>query len=229
MTTKCVGWAGLIGKLSLLLLLLVLAGCPAPTPGPAPNPSPVPAPIPDPTPTPEPVPTPLPDPLPDPTPPGPPRPPPGFSATSQALLIAHNSERQKAGVAAIALDHQLDAAATKHAQWMVTNGTFSHTGANDSSVGDRIKAEGYKPKYVGENIAAGYSSVAAVMPVWMTSSGHRRNILNPVYSQCGFGLATDGRGRKWWVAVFASPKFSASDPEIFQGDSTPPGIMSDEK
>lgn len=220
MTTKCVGWAGLIGKLSLILLVIVLAGCPAPSPNPTPTPTP--------TPLPEPVPTPAPEPLPEPTPPGPPQPPPGFSATSQALLIAHNSERQKAGVAPIALDHRLDAAATKHAQWMASAGRLDHDSPSGSH-SDRIRAEGYKPKASGENIAMGYSSVSAVMGGWMTSSGHRRNILNPVYSQCGFGMATDGRGRKWSCAVFATPKFSASDPDIFQGDSTPPGISDESK
>lgn len=205
----------------LLLLVVVFAGCPTPSPNP--------------TPTPMPTPTPDPTPLPDPTPPGPPRPPfqpppppTDFSATSQALLLSHNNERVKAGVTPLVLDKQLDAAAGKHAVWMAAANQLDHTGPNGSSHSDRIKAEGYRPKASGENIAMGYSSVSAVMGGWMTSSGHRRNILNPVYSQCGFGMAVDGRGRKWWCTVFASPKLSKSEADIFQGDSTPPGITSDE-
>ena len=38
---------------------------------------------------------------------------------------------------------------------MVANGFFSHTGANGSSVGDRLNAVAYGWASVAENIAAG--------------------------------------------------------------------------
>jgi uncharacterized protein YkwD len=128
----------------------------------------------------------------------------------------------------IKLDQKLCVAAEIHAGWMQATQQLSHTGDKGSSHSDRIKKAGYLPKASGENIAMGYSSVAAVMSGWLGSSGHRRNIVNSSYMHCGFGMVADSRGRKWWVAVFARPKISKFEEEIFSGDSLPPGIISGE-
>ena len=52
---------------------------------------------------------------------------------------------------------------------------------------DRMSAAGYNWNYAGENIAAGYSSPSAVMEGWMTSSGHRQNILSTDFRDIGIG------------------------------------------
>lgn len=199
------------------ILVVILCGCPSPSPGPAPTPAPIPAPHPTP-PNPVPTPVPTPDPVPVPVPPSD-----DFSVTAKALLIAHNNERAKAGVALLALDLKLNRAAEKHADWMVISGSFSHTGVDRSTPSDRMKAEGYKPAWGGENIAMGQSSVAAVMRAWVNSPPHKRNLLNSRYEQCGFGVVANQ-----WVAVFASPKLSADDPEVFGSENLPPGIVASE-
>ncbi len=55
---------------------------------------------------------------------------------------------------------------------------------------------------VGENIAVGYPTAAAVMKGWMNSSGHRKNILNKSFTRIGLGLATSEDGAKYWVQDF---------------------------
>jgi hypothetical protein len=52
---------------------------------------------------------------------------------------------------------------------------------------DRMQAVGYSYNSAGENIAAGYSSPASVMAGWMSSSGHRANILSTSYRELGIG------------------------------------------
>ena len=52
---------------------------------------------------------------------------------------------------------------------------------------DRMSAAGYNWNYAGENIAAGYTSPAAVMEGWMSSSGHRENILSTNFRDVGIG------------------------------------------
>jgi uncharacterized protein YkwD len=42
---------------------------------------------------------------------------------------------------------------------------------------------------VGENIAAGYSGVVAVVQGWMDSPGHCRNIMNATFSQIGMACS----------------------------------------
>lgn len=60
------------------------------------------------------------------------------------------------------------------------------------------------PKFnrLGENIAYGYPSAAAVMRGWMHSPGHRRNILNRRFTKIGLGVAQTRDGTKYWVQNF---------------------------
>jgi uncharacterized protein YkwD len=130
------------------------------------------------------------------------------STYESELLRLTNLERQKAGLAPLRLSSQLKSAAQNHATDMARNNYFSHTGRNGSRMVDRIKATGYTYGYVGENIAAGRPSPVATIAQWMNSSGHRANILNPNFSEIGFGYAntSDSRYQHYWVQVFGSPR-----------------------
>ena len=55
-----------------------------------------------------------------------------------------------------------------------------------------------------ENIAQGQPDPASVMADWMTSDGHRANILNPAYASLGVGVHV-GAGGPWWVQDFLTP------------------------
>lgn len=55
---------------------------------------------------------------------------------------------------------------------------------------------------VGENIAYGYPTAAAVMKAWMHSEGHRANILRKSFHRIGLGLVTSSNGTKYWVQDF---------------------------
>ncbi len=71
---------------------------------------------------------------------------------------------------------------------------FSHIGVNGSSPQDRAAKAGYQYSRFGENIAAGYVTPQEVVDAWMTSEGHRANILNQNYKEMGVGcyyLAND--------------------------------------
>jgi uncharacterized protein YkwD len=54
----------------------------------------------------------------------------------------------------------------------------------------------------GENIAAGYTTAAAVMNGWMHSPGHRRNILRRGFTKIGLGVARSADGTRYWVQDF---------------------------
>ena len=43
----------------------------------------------------------------------------------------------------VAMNQFLNDSAQTHSDWMLATDTFSHTGANGSSAGDRMKAAGY--------------------------------------------------------------------------------------
>lgn len=121
-------------------------------------------------------------------------------ATTDALLQAHNQERAKAGRPALCLNQQLVNAATKYCQQMLATGNFDHIGTDGSDPGSRIRAAGYNWYTYGENIAWGQTSVSMVMGDWMSSSGHRANILNGAFKEAGFAKCGP-----YWVADFAAP------------------------
>jgi uncharacterized protein YkwD len=100
----------------------------------------------------------------------------------------------------LAYSPALQAAAENHAQYLSRTGNFSHTGAGGSDVQTRVRRAGYQACIVAENIARGQSEIRGVLADWMTSPGHRANILNPQVTQYGFAGAGSA-----WVLVLARP------------------------
>jgi uncharacterized protein YkwD len=71
---------------------------------------------------------------------------------------------------------------------------------------DRLSAVGYSYRAAGENVAEGYPSAASVVAGWMTSPGHRANIVSRNYFEMGGGVATGKNGRRFWTQVFGTPR-----------------------
>ena len=113
---------------------------------------------------------------------------------------ALNDLRTKAGRGALAEHPALVAAADTHARDMARRGYFSHTGADGSSVGQRLRAQGYQWCHVAENIAKGQKTLPEVMEGWFFSPGHRANMI--AREAAVFGLARAG---DVWVMVLARP------------------------
>ncbi|MCW5890723.1 MAG: CAP domain-containing protein [bacterium] len=115
---------------------------------------------------------------------------------AEVLRLA-NEERRSAGVAALANHPALAKAARRRAIDMAASGKLSHDGWTTI-----IRLFGYLGGLLGENIASGYASPAAVMSGWMGSSGHRANLLRSGYRDSGIGCVLDARRRPWWAHDF---------------------------
>jgi uncharacterized protein YkwD len=118
-------------------------------------------------------------------------------AITETTLCLLNGERTDRGLAPLAVNARLTAAATAYAGDLVAGTYFSHTGRDGSSVRDRIQRTGYLPGdadwLIGENLAWGTGGLAtpgSIMQAWMNSPGHRENILNPEFREIGIGIAT---------------------------------------
>ncbi|MGW7361704.1 CAP domain-containing protein [Streptomyces sp. NPDC054802] len=111
---------------------------------------------------------------------------PGNVARVVALV---NSERTKAGCSPVTLNAKLTKAAQDHSEDMAAHQNMSHTGSDGSDPGDRITRAGYSWSTYGENVAYGYATAESVMAGWMSSPGHKRNILNCAFKEIGVGLA----------------------------------------
>ena len=143
------------------------------------------------------------------------------AATPQndTLLIARvmeltNLERQKAGLGPIALSSELTGAAQEYSQVLATTGCFEHTCGAVPNFADRAAQSGYTGwTALAENIAAGYPTAEDVVSGWMSSPGHRANILSPKYTEIGVGMVNGGGkfGTYWAEEFGARPGVAAPD------------------
>lgn len=127
------------------------------------------------------------------------------NTVAQELLRLVNAERQRVNAPPLVLNANLAIAAQRHSQDMATHRRMSHTGSDGSTMQSRIEATQYNWSTIGENVAMGQPTAAAVITAWMNSPGHRRNILNPAFTELGVGYAQGG-GRPYWTQVFARPQ-----------------------
>ena len=144
-----------------------------------------------------------------------------YTQEQQQVLQIVNQERKNAGRKPVRLNPYLNAAALAHSEDMKNNDFFSHTGSDGSSFGQRAQRAGYEGSPRGENIAWGYSSPSDVMQGWMTSPGHRNNILGNGHNE--MGIAKVGR---YWTQVFGRGDQTLSTPEIQADTKTAKLIVS---
>ncbi|WP_406337529.1 CAP domain-containing protein [Streptomyces sp. NBC_00649] len=127
---------------------------------------------------------------------------PASGATARVLTLVNN-ERSKAGCSPLKMNAKLTKAAQDHSKDMASHRNMSHTGSDGSSPADRITRAGYSWSSYGENVAYGYSTPEKVMAAWMSSPGHKRNILDCSFKEIGIGLAQpDG----YWTQDFGTAR-----------------------
>lgn len=116
------------------------------------------------------------------------------------LLRLHNAEREKRNRDRLRFHAALNRSATRYARLMDSADHFDHTGPDGSTFDQRIRSAGGTGfSTMGENIAFGQRTPAEVTRAWMTSPGHRRNILNRGFRYVGFGKAGS---EPYWVTNF---------------------------
>ncbi|WP_288564718.1 CAP domain-containing protein [uncultured Romboutsia sp.] len=125
-----------------------------------------------------------------------------FSSYQQQVLDLVNAERTKRGISALTLDSNLSSVATKKSQDMVNKNYFDHTSPTYGSPFDMMKQFGISYRTAGENIAKGQKTPQEVVTAWMNSEGHRKNILNPNFTNLGVGIAKDSKGTTYWTQMF---------------------------
>ena len=112
-----------------------------------------------------------------------------------------NDLRATQNLVGLGLDPRLTQAAQAHAEHMAQAGYFSHQspgGPNGADLTARIRAAGCVAGAMGENIAQGQRSEAAVFAAWQASPKHLQAMLGPRYRSYGLGRSGD-----IWVLTFA--------------------------
>lgn len=114
-------------------------------------------------------------------------------AFEEEVIRLVNEIRGERGLSPLTEHWELSRVARYKSEDMSNLGYFSHTSPTYGSPFDMIKSFGLTYSTAGENIARGYKTPEAVVEGWMSSSGHRANILNKSYKYIGVGYAPDGR------------------------------------
>ncbi len=104
-----------------------------------------------------------------------------------------NRERAKRGLGVLKVSAELSRAARMRANEITRR--FSHT-RPDGTAWRTVSSAAY-----GENIAMGQRTADKVMAAWMTSSGHRANILRASYGSIGV-CAVVSNGVTYWAQLF---------------------------
>jgi uncharacterized protein YkwD len=138
----------------------------------------------------------------------------------RAFLTLINNYRAQNGLAPLALSYSLTRASAWKSNDMGANRYFAHDDLSRTWV-DRIRDCGYGYNtWLGENIAAGFSTAQSVFDAWRNSPGHNANMLSANYTAIGIGrVYVAGSPYGWyWTTDFGG----ASDGFVWATDTLDP-------
>lgn len=128
------------------------------------------------------------------------------------LLERVNAVRAENGCGPLVLSAQLTQAAQRQSLSMSEKNYVYHYTDDGIHLKDRVRDTGYVYTLLGENVAAGQKTADTVFAEWMTSPGHRANILNCAYEEMGVGYVHDTQDQPvagahvpyyfYWTQVF---------------------------
>lgn len=126
------------------------------------------------------------------------------SSHESQILALINEARARSGVSQIQSVRLLREAAQWFARDLAKSNTrLDHVDSLGRRVQHRIYDFGYRSiQRSGENLASGYRDPDSVFKLWMSSSGHRRNLLDPQFEHIGVAFFETQDGRTYWVAEF---------------------------
>lgn len=111
------------------------------------------------------------------------------NVSHNGLLSSTNSERSAQGRASLSINSSLNNAAQAKANDMTTRNYWSHNTPDGQEPWVFIQAAGYSYLKAGENLAYGFATSSETIQGWMNSPTHRDNMLDPEYTEVGFGFS----------------------------------------
>lgn len=110
------------------------------------------------------------------------------------MLHLLNQTRGNHGLPTLRLNADVSHFAWKHSKKMAELNRCVHT----ANLYDVVRT--YSPSTWGENVGAA-GTLVRIRALWMGSSGHRANILNPRFRRIGIGVVK-ARGLLWVTTIF---------------------------
>jgi uncharacterized protein YkwD len=122
-------------------------------------------------------------------------------AAAQSMISGY---RRNNGLSAVTIDPRLMRIATEHAHAMAARNQLDHTVAG-RSFQDRMRASGFDAASAGENVGAGYHTLAEAFSGWRGSPPHRANMLRKGATHMGIAAvyAPNSKYKVFWCLVLA--------------------------
>jgi len=131
-----------------------------------------------------------------------------LSPEEERVFELTNETRKENKLLPYKLNPLLTKLAREHSENMARQNTLSHT-LDDKGPAQRLKEGGYAGIGWGENIYGGRGKGTRVAEEaqqwWMTSEGHRKNILSKGFREVGVGIVRSERGLLFFTVVFGNP------------------------
>ena len=124
------------------------------------------------------------------------------------LVELANGSRSDGNLALLSENPLLSKAAQAKADDMAAKGYFAHVSPDGVSPWFWFSSVGYAFQAAGENLAVDFYDSADVHRAWMSSPGHRANILKSNFTEIGIGIAEgmyQGRKATFIVELFGRP------------------------
>lgn len=123
-----------------------------------------------------------------------------------------NQYRAQSGIAPLTLDPRLSRIAEDYARKMAAADKMGHNVDGQSLLGGRLKGYGYPFSNAGENVAAGYHTLAEAFSGWRQSPPHDRGMKDPEMSLMGIATAynPNSKYKVFWCLILAHPPVVAA-------------------
>ena len=123
------------------------------------------------------------------------------SAQEQMMFNLLNLDRNNNGLPSLTLDPTLCGIARVKSCDMRDNNYFAHESPTYGRVKDMLTRFGYAFNGAGENIAH-HATVEKAEAAFMSSAGHRQNILSSAWTKVGIGICLDRNGYVYVTQIF---------------------------
>ena len=139
------------------------------------------------------------------------------AVVSSTLIELANVDRAANNLASLSVNPRLVAVAQAKANDMAAKSYFSHISPEGRDPWYWFKQEKYAFEYAGENLAVDFSDSMDVERAWMNSPTHRKNILDPHFTEIGIATAVgtyQGKSTIFVAQTFGKPSAQRSQPRV---------------
>jgi len=129
------------------------------------------------------------------------------SPREASLLAAVNGVRKAHDLRPLTVDAKLMRVARGYSATLLREGVLTH-----GNFAERMRGSGARGPRFGENLAwgtGGYAAAKSIVRAWMSSPGHRANLLRPGFRRIGLG-AVVGRFGGYRGATVITADFAGS-------------------